>query len=359
MNAPITISTPGRICLFGEHQDYLGLPVIAAAISLRVRVSGRVKDGGQIYIDLPDVGQEIKFGISNERLAYEKPRDYFRSAYNVLLGKGLRFSNGLECHVRGNIPINSGTSSSSALVVSWLHFLSFMADNPRTFSPTELAQMAFEAEVTEFNEPGGMMDHLATAVGKIGYFEFEPALSSEVLGANLGSFVLADSLEPKDTIGVLKRAKYGRLEIIDRIKKVHPQFSLADTSESQLPDLSPRLNPEALHLLTETIRNRDILRQALHLFRTNAMTDAQLGDLLTQHHQILRDALGVSTPKIEKMMHAALDAGALGGKINGSGGGGCMFVYAPHNAQHVANAIAKTGAKCYIVEITNGTINQT
>jgi galactokinase len=24
------VSTPGRLCLFGEHQDYLGLPVIAA-----------------------------------------------------------------------------------------------------------------------------------------------------------------------------------------------------------------------------------------------------------------------------------------------------------------------------------------
>ena len=35
------ISTPGRICLFGEHQDYLGLPVIAMAISLRVRIVGK------------------------------------------------------------------------------------------------------------------------------------------------------------------------------------------------------------------------------------------------------------------------------------------------------------------------------
>ena len=34
------ISTPGRICLFGEHQDYLGLPVIAMAISLRANLKG-------------------------------------------------------------------------------------------------------------------------------------------------------------------------------------------------------------------------------------------------------------------------------------------------------------------------------
>ena len=33
------ISTPGRICLFGEHQDYLGLPVLAMAISLRINIA--------------------------------------------------------------------------------------------------------------------------------------------------------------------------------------------------------------------------------------------------------------------------------------------------------------------------------
>ncbi|MFC1564948.1 galactokinase family protein, partial [candidate division KSB1 bacterium] len=36
----LIVSAPGRICLFGEHQDYLGLPVIAAAIGLRISVSG-------------------------------------------------------------------------------------------------------------------------------------------------------------------------------------------------------------------------------------------------------------------------------------------------------------------------------
>jgi len=34
------INTPGRICFFGEHQDYLGLPVIAMAISLRANLTG-------------------------------------------------------------------------------------------------------------------------------------------------------------------------------------------------------------------------------------------------------------------------------------------------------------------------------
>ena len=35
------ITTPGRICLFGEHSDYLGLPIIAMAISLRAKILGQ------------------------------------------------------------------------------------------------------------------------------------------------------------------------------------------------------------------------------------------------------------------------------------------------------------------------------
>ena len=66
--------------------------------------------------------------------------------------------------------------------------------------------------------------------------------------------------------------------------------------------------------------------------------------------------LKVSTPKIESMLDAALDAGALGGKINGSGGGGCMFAYAPNNSEAIAEAIEKAGGKSYIVRADEGTI---
>ena len=55
------------------------------------------------------------------------------------------------------------------------------------------------------------------------------------------------------------------------------------------------------------------------------------------------------------MMDAALDAGALGGKINGSGGGGCMFVYAPDNSEKVAEAIKNVGGNPYIINSGKGT----
>ena len=81
---------------------------------------------------------------------------------------------------------------------------------------------------------------------------------------------------------------------------------------------------------------------------------AWIGTRLTEHHAVLRDVLQVSTPKIEAMLDASLDAGALGGKITGSGGGGCMFAYAPKNAEIVAKAIEKVGGKSFIISSNNG-----
>lgn len=351
----IKISTPGRICLFGEHQDYLGLPVIAAAISRRVDMSGEHRADKQIIIHLPDISSELLMEVSDTRMPYQQKRDYFRSGYNVLIDKGLTFSKGLECTVRGNIPINSGTSSSSALLVTWIHFLSKMADFPHEFTSKELGEMAYQAEVVEFGEPGGMMDHLSTAIGNAVYLEFDPITTTEAIEPKLGSFVLADSCEPKDTIGVLKRAKFARLDLIEKIKEKLPEFSLHTFDSTEKETLKVFLNEDDYVLLLGTLRNRDILREALALFRANKMTDEVLGNLLLEHHFILRDVLQISTPKIEKMLDAAMNAGALGGKINGSGGGGCMFVYAPNNPQKVADAIEKVGGKSYIISIGEGT----
>ena len=57
------------------------------------------------------------------------------------------------------------------------------------------------------------------------------------------------------------------------------------------------------------------------------------------------------------MIQAALDAGAYGAKINGSGGGGCMFAYAPGNAERVVAAVGAIG-DATIVHIDDGTASE-
>ena len=351
----VLVSTPGRICLFGEHQDYLGLPVIAAAISRRIGLTAVPRSDQQMVIHLPDVGQTESFSLTGP-LAYVARRDYFRSAVNVLRrDEGATFSTGFDVTVRGNIPINAGTSSSSALVVSWVNLLLQVADVPLLRTPEAIADLAYRAEVLEFGEPGGMMDHYATAVGDVIYLESQPAIHVSHLRPTLGTFVLGDSGEPKDTLGILRHVKFGMLEALAKIRAYNPTFDLHTASLASFADYRHLLTADELSLLHSNLSDRDILREALTVLNAPIIDDAAFGDLLNKHQDNLRDAKRISTPKIDRMLTAARQAGALGGKINGSGGGGCMFAYAPQQAEAVAEAIEQQGGQAYIITVDGGT----
>jgi galactokinase len=345
------VSTPGRICLFGEHQDYLGLPVIAMAISLRGKIKGEKREDKEIIFHKPDLGETESFSLND--LSYTKPRDYFKSGIKVCQNEGLTFSSGFECEISSEIPIRAGTSSSSAIMVSWIHFLSRMADEPVVWDQQTIGELAYKAEVTEFNEPGGMMDQYSVAIGRLIYLESEPTLSVQPLNPNLGAFVLGDSCEPKETMGILSRCRDSRLKIIQKLKVKNQNSSIHTLDENA--DLSD-LNGEEKNILHGTIQNRDLLKKALTELEKDETNHELIGALLTEHHTVLRDILKVSTPKIESMLNVALEAGAMGGKISGSGGGGCMFAYAPGNSNEVAEAIEKVGGEAYIVTSDKGTI---
>ena len=138
------ISTPGRICLFGEHQDYLGLPIIAMAISLRSYITGEKVDNQQVTIHNPDLNDSESLFLDN--LDYDCQRDYYKSGIKICLNEGLSFSHGFNCEVSSNIPFQGGTSSSSAIMVSWIHFLSRMADEPADWDLNKIAELSYKAE---------------------------------------------------------------------------------------------------------------------------------------------------------------------------------------------------------------------
>ncbi|MCX6014733.1 MAG: mevalonate kinase [Chloroflexales bacterium] len=69
-----------------------------------------------------------------------------------------------------------------------------------------------------------------------------------------------------------------------------------------------------------------------------------LGTLCTQNHSLLQ-AIGVSTPMLDKLVESAINAGAFGAKLSGAGGGGVMFaVTNTHNSSSVAVAMKLAGA---------------
>jgi len=71
----------------------------------------------------------------------------------------------------------------------------------------------------------------------------------------------------------------------------------------------------------------------------------RVGKLMDFNKEYLRD-LGVSSEKLEALIAAAKNAGALGAKLSGAGGGDCMIAIAPENKRvGVEEAITKVGGQ--------------
>ncbi|MBS3819080.1 hypothetical protein KGY73_06205 [bacterium] len=347
------ISAPGRICLLGEHQDYFGLPVIAAAINLRIWVRGTPRDEPLFKISLRDTKEIEEFSLEKE-LPYTKERDYLKSSINALRREGVHWSHGWDCDIHGTIPINSGTASSSALVVAWIKFLLESAQEQRAHNPETIAELAFLSEVAEFKEPGGRMDHYSSALGKVVGIHFGNGLKIKRFNPPLREFILADSLQRKDTTGVLGTIKSHVLTALSKIQTKSPSFTLHSpvTPDEQkeieeLPGLEKRL-------LKGTLLTRSLTAEAETLLHQKNFDHRRFGRLLTRQHEVMRDYLQVSSPKLEKMVQESLSAGALGAKINGSGGGGCIVVYAPQKTEEVAEALRKLNVRVSLIRVDEG-----
>ena len=253
------------------------------AISLRAKIVGEKREDHQVIIHKPDINESEKFSLDG--LSYTKPRDYFKSGINICIGEGLVFSNGFECEITSKIPIQAGVGSSSAVMVNWIHFLSHMADDPVIWNEQKIGELAYKAEVLEFNEPGGMMDQYTASMGNMIYLVSEPTISIKSLNPSLGSFVLGDSCEPKDTMRILQRCRDARVKIIQKLKGKTPNFNI-HTSEDI--DLS-FLNEEEKNIFRGTIKNRNILRKVLPELMREAPELALIGALQNEHHALLRD----------------------------------------------------------------------
>lgn len=352
-NYELQVSAPGRLCISGEHQDYFGLPVIATAINLRISIGGNKRKDKKFKISLPDIKEEMEFLLKKE-LIYQQERDYIRSAVNVIQREGIILSSGWDCLIQGSIPINAGTSSSSALVVAWIRFLLEAAQDFRASIPEKIAELGFLAEVAEFKEPGGKMDHYASSLGGIIAIHFEKDMKIRKLTNPLKEFVLADSLQKKDTTGMLGYIKENVLRGVSSVKKKIKDFSLRSPLSPEVQREIEKLSPNEKRLLQGTLLTRDLTKEVEALFESDPFDHNRFGQLLSSQHSVLRDHLRISTPKIDEMIEASLKAGALGAKINGSGGGGCIFAYAPEKAEKVAKALKKIDVKAHIIRVDDG-----
>jgi len=348
---PFQVRAPGRVCLFGEHSDYLGLDVIAAAIDMEIEIVAKRRADNEIHIFYSDFGEKDTFTPKAE-IDYRNRRDYVRSAFNVMARKGIQPRHGWNLQIKGTIPIAAGLSSSSALTVGAVMAIAKMAG--KKIAEEDIALTAYDAEVREFGESGGTMDHYASVFGGVIHVDMKKGHVTK-LPARLGSFVIGDSEEKKkDTVGDLRYIRTTVEREYQSISEIIPSFNRRTTSLDEVYAIHDREQAKERRMAKATLENRDLTNKALDILNKERPDPEKLGQLLNAHHKILRDGIGRSTPKIERMIKAALDAGAMGCKINGSGGGGTMMAYCDGYEDEIVSAINDVEGKAYIVKVGSG-----
>ena len=158
----IKVQAPARICFFGDHQDYLNLPVIAGTINRFIQIEAEPIKQKSYFIQLIDIDQ-VKSIDLNKKYNKIDNGDYFLSVLEVLKRAGFSFTQGYKIKIFGDIPINAGISSSSALVVAWIRFLLQTQDQKKEINDVQIGKWAYEAESSFFNQPGGIMDQYTIA----------------------------------------------------------------------------------------------------------------------------------------------------------------------------------------------------
>ncbi|MBI4062703.1 MAG: kinase [Elusimicrobia bacterium] len=293
--------TPYRISFFGGGTDYpawykeYGGRILATTIDKYCYISTRY---------LPP------FFKHNSRILYSKIEevnsvDEIRHPAVREILKYFHIHEGVEIHHDGDLPARSGIGSSSAFTVGLLHTL--FALKEKMVAKIHLAKEAIRIEQHILKENVGCQDQVSAAFGGFNRVDFAPndeisivpiILSQERLNA------LQDHLLLYFT-GISRTASEIAKEQIKKTKEKKRELTLM----REMVD-------ESISILTGT--------QDMGAF----------GRLLHEHWMIKRSlSKNISSNVIDQIYEKARNAGAIGGKILGAGGGGFMLLFA-HPKDH-------------------------
>lgn len=352
MNQEFVSIAPGRICLFGDHQDYLDLPIIACAINRYITIDAKPNKKGCFNVFKKDLNVKEQLGLdpSSEQI---DERDYLRIALKVLKRYGCVPNSGFDINVSGSIPINAGLSSSSALTVAWINLLVTIFGVKEKITPRLIARLAYESEVLEHASSGGKMDQYTISIGNTIYLDNDHIVN---LNNSLSNLIVGVSGEAKDTLGTLSKLKN---QAQTAIRSVTDQFNDFDIHTAQLKDLDKYCNVlsnDLKPIFRAAIQNHEITLKAKEELSTKAPDMKNLGELMNQHHELLKNNLKITTPRIDKMIDHAIKAGALGAKIVGSGGGGCIVAIGTEATEEkIIKAMKGAGAvDAFSVKVSRG-----
>ena len=303
--------TPFRISLFGGGTDYpdwyreYGGAVVGTAIDKYCYISVRRLP--------PFFEHRTRVVYSEVELVREISEIRHPAVRAVLSEMGLE--QGLEIHHDADLPARSGLGTSSSFAVGLINALH--AFQSRMIAKRELGRAAIRIEQQVLRENVGCQDQLWAAYGGLNRIDFLPD----------DTFTVTPVILPPSR----------RAELRNSIMLFFTGFArcASDIAREQLGNMGRR---------TCQLRAiRDLVEAAVGILIDPNRPLRELGALLHESWRLKRElSNSVSNAHIDDIYQAGLDAGAIGGKLLGAGGGGFMvFVVDPENREHVRQRLKK------------------
>lgn len=303
----IIVQTPLRVSFFGGGTDfppfYLteGGAVLSSAIDKYIFVAIKKR-----------FDKKIRVGYTRTEMV-----DDVDQIEHDLIREALRktgITQGIEITTMGDIPSEgSGLGSSSTVTVGALHAM--YTYQGEIVSAEQLAQEACEIEIDILGKPIGKQDQYIAAYGGLRFIEFQ-----------------------KD--GTIRSRKIHVDEKSQRLLNMN--FILFFTGISRKSD---SILEEQQNRITDRLATLSEIKNMAYTAcnELEASNIDVLGDLLHKSWLLKKQLAGpISNGLIDEIYEAARQAGAIGGKLTGAGGGGFLLLYCPHNKQEAVRLALNT-----------------
>src|SRR2546423_992817 len=200
---------PGRVELLGNHTDYNQGLVLGAAINRGLTATGRRRDDGIVRLE-----STAYLGCVETAIAQIRPRETEAWA-NYPLGVVQQFLNSghkigdFSAEISGDLPLGCGLASSAALEVVTACLVSRLYD--LTLTPLALAKLCRGAENDFVGVRSGLLDQVASVLGKAGHVIYLDCQSEELRALpfpeNLALMVADSGVRHKLTPGTYARRR--------------------------------------------------------------------------------------------------------------------------------------------------------
>ena len=316
--SPLTASSraPGKIILSGEHFVVLGAPAVAMAVNLYSKIEVRPSQSGQIEVtaDIPLhlVSKADKRPPASEKQELLEP---LRLAAKATLDHIESRDRSLHLDASCQIPIGAGLGSSASTTVATISAVA--KSRGAKLDRRGIFKLAFIPENYLHGKPSGI-DQATCIYG--GIIQFRKPSSIKALNVKRPpSILVCDS-------GVHRSTKALVGSVVKRSQKQIGRF------QRHIDEITTISNA-----VIKALRSED---------------DLELGLLMNRNHELLRQ-IGVSTPGLDGLVAEARKAGALGAKLTGAGGGGCIIALVDDDKirSNVARKLRKKGGTLYNVSL--------